>query len=111
MRCCVEHPAAAGECFLVHDGKVLSTPELIRTLAGFMDRPARLFSVPPPLLRGALTLVGRGDAFERLGASLELDDRHLRRTLGWQPFWSQEDGLRLTAEWFNASTDLTNGTS
>jgi nucleoside-diphosphate-sugar epimerase len=108
---CVEHPAAAGECFLVHDGKVLSTPELIRTLAGLMDRPARLFSIPPPLLRGALTLVRRRDAYARLAASLELDDRHLRRTLGWQPFWSQEDGLRLTAEWFNASADLTNGTS
>ena len=108
---CAEHPDAAGGCFLVHDGKVLSTPELIRTLAGLMGRPARLFSVPPPLLRGALTLVRRGDAYERLAASLELDDQHLRRTLGWQPFWSQEDGLRLTAEWFNASADLTNGTS
>jgi nucleoside-diphosphate-sugar epimerase len=108
---CVEHPAAAGGCFLVHDGRALSTPELIRTLAGIMHRPARLFNVPPSLLRGALTLVRRGDAFERLAASLELDDRHLRRTLGWQPFWSQEDGLRLTAEWFNASADLTNGTS
>jgi nucleoside-diphosphate-sugar epimerase len=65
----------------------------------------------PPLLHGALTLLRRGDAYERLAASLELDDQHLRRTLGWQPFWSQEDGLRLTAEWFNASADLTNGTS
>jgi nucleoside-diphosphate-sugar epimerase len=111
IACCVEHPAAAGGCFLVHDGKALSTPDLIRTLAGIMDRPARLFNVPPSLLRGALTLVRRGDAFKRLAASLELDDRHLRRTLGWQPFWSQEDGLRLTAEWFNASADLTNGTS
>jgi nucleoside-diphosphate-sugar epimerase len=108
---CVEHPAAGGGCFFVHDGKALSTPELIRTLARIMNRPARLFSVPPSLLRGALTLVRHGDAYERLAASLELDDRLLRRTLGWQPFWSQEDGLRLTAEWFNASADLTNGTS
>jgi nucleoside-diphosphate-sugar epimerase len=109
--CCVEHPNAAGGCFLVHDGKVLSTPELIRKLAGFMRRPARLLNVPQSLLRGALTLVGRGDAYARLAASLELDDGHLRQTLGWQPFWSQEDGLRLTAEWFNASADSTNGTS
>jgi nucleoside-diphosphate-sugar epimerase len=111
IACCVEHPAAAGGCFLVHDGKALSTPELIQTLATIMDRPSRLFSVPPILLKLALKLVGRGDAYERLAASLEVDDRHLRRTLGWQPFWSQEDGLRLTAEWFNASADLTNGTS
>jgi nucleoside-diphosphate-sugar epimerase len=111
IACCVEHPAAAGGCFLVHDGKALSTPELIQTLATIMDRPSRLFSVPPILLKLALKLVGRGDAYERLAASLEVDDRHLRRTLGWQPFWSQEDGLRLTAEWFNASADLTNDTS
>ncbi|EWY41335.1 NAD-dependent dehydratase [Skermanella stibiiresistens SB22] len=102
---CVEHPAAPGHRFLVHDGTALSTPDLIRTLARALGRPARLFAVPPALLGAALRLIGRGDAFDRLAASLELDDRAIRDTLGWQPFWSQEDALRVTAEWFNASAD------
>ncbi len=100
---CAEHRGAPGHRFLVHDGTVLSTPDLIRAIARALGRPARLFDVPPSLLRTALNLIGRGDAFDRLAASLELDDRAIRGTLGWQPFWSQEDALRVTAEWFNAS--------
>lgn len=100
---CVEHRDAPGHRFLVHDGPVLSTPDLIRALARALGRPARLFGVPPPLLGAAFSLIGRRDAFDRLAASLELDDRAIRKSLGWQPNWSQEDALRLTAEWFNAA--------
>ena len=35
---CVDHPAAAGQTFLVSDGQDLSTPELIRQLADAMDK-------------------------------------------------------------------------
>ncbi|QQP92284.1 NAD-dependent epimerase/dehydratase family protein [Skermanella sp. TT6] len=101
---CVEHRDAPGRRFLVHDGPVLSTPDLIRAIARALGRPARLFGVPPPLLGAAFGLIGRGDAFDRLAASLELDDRAIRKTLGWEPLWSQEDALRTTAEWFNAAT-------
>jgi nucleoside-diphosphate-sugar epimerase len=100
---CVEHSHAPGHSFVIHDGAALSTPGLIRALASALDRPARLFNVPPALLEAALTLLGRREVFERLAASLEVDDSDLRRTLGWQPLWSQDDGLRLTAEWFIAS--------
>lgn len=100
---CAEHRDAPGHRFLVHDGTVLSTPDLIRAIARSLGRPARLFGVPPSLLGAALKLIGRGDAFDRLAASLELDDRAIRKTLGWQPLWSQEDALRVTAEWFNAA--------
>lgn len=44
IRLCVEHPAAAGQTFLVDDGQPVSTPDLIRAVAHAMGRPARLLS-------------------------------------------------------------------
>ena len=92
----LRHPGAAGETFMVGDGETVSTPELIRKIAGFVGRPARLFSFPPPLLRLAATLLGQGDRARRLLDSLELDDRKIRDQLGWQPPFSLDQGLALT---------------
>ncbi|MDP3041580.1 MAG: hypothetical protein Q8N62_02440 [Candidatus Omnitrophota bacterium] len=38
---CVEHPKAAGETFLVSDGQDVSTPDLIRMIAGGMKTRGR----------------------------------------------------------------------
>jgi nucleoside-diphosphate-sugar epimerase len=86
---CVESPAAAGKLFQVADGEPVSTPELCRAIGRALGRPARLFSFPPPLL-----------PFGKLTGSLEVDDRELRRELGWRPPFSFEEGLRATAEWY-----------
>ncbi len=42
IRVCAEHPAAAGQTFLLDDGEPVSTPELVRAVAHAMGRPARL---------------------------------------------------------------------
>ena len=39
---CVQHPAAAGQVFLVADGEDLSTPELLRKVAQALNKQARL---------------------------------------------------------------------
>lgn len=82
---CLDHPAAAGETFLVSDGEDLSTPELIRHIAVALGRPARLFPVPSSLLRLGGALVGRGDDVERLLGDFVVDTSHIVRTLGWAP--------------------------
>ena len=43
----LDHPAAAGETFMVSDGEDLSTPELVRRIARALGKPARLVPVPP----------------------------------------------------------------
>lgn len=74
--------------FLVSDGEAVSTPQLCREIGEALGRPARLFRFPSSLLP------------EKLSASLEVDDSHIRRTLGWKPPFTREQGLRLTAEWY-----------
>ena len=92
--CCVEHPLAAGQTFLVSDGEDLSTPELVRRLAQAMGRPARLFPMPPQVLRMAGQLTGKLAEVDRLLSSLQVDIQHTCETLDWAPPVSVGEGLR-----------------
>jgi nucleoside-diphosphate-sugar epimerase len=97
---CLTHPAAANRTYLVSDGEDVSTPELIRLLAGHMGRPARLLPVPPELLEMAGKLVGKGAAVQRLLGSLAVDSTRIRRELDWQPPFTLNEGLAETVRWY-----------
>jgi nucleoside-diphosphate-sugar epimerase len=99
---CLEHPAAAGETFLVDDGEPVSTAQLVREIGDALHRPARLLPIPPRFLRVAAAMFGRGEDAERLVGNLVVDSSRVRRTLGWSPPHSREDGLAATAAWFRA---------
>lgn len=94
------HPAAPGGTFLLRDDRDIGAPQLAREIARRLGRPARLFPVPPQLLRLAAATIGRGDAAERLIASLTIDDGATRERLGWQPARSLAEGLDVTCRWF-----------
>ena len=96
IRLCVEHPAAAGQTFLLDDGEPVSTPELIRAVARAMGRPARLLAVPVGLLELAGALLGKRAAVARLTGSLYVDSSFIRSHLGWVPPYSMAAGLAET---------------
>jgi nucleoside-diphosphate-sugar epimerase len=91
---CLEHPAAANETFLVSDGEDLSTPDLIRRMARAMNHPARLLPVPVWALQAGASLLGKGDAVQRLCGNLQVDISKARSLLGWVPPVSVDEGLR-----------------
>jgi UDP-glucose 4-epimerase len=102
IRLCIEHPAAAGQTFLLDDGQAVSTPELIRALAHAMGRPARLLAVPVTVLELAGTLLGKRAAVARLAGSLYVDSSAIRSRLGWTPPNTLQQGLAATvADWQN----------
>ncbi len=104
---------AGSGLYFVSDGHDLSTPELVRAVAAALGRRARLVNVPPALF----TLAGRiGDrlsalipvpvtsgAVRRLQDSLTVDITRIRAALGYQPPYTVEQGLALTAQWYRAS--------
>lgn len=96
IRLCIEHPAAAGQTFLIDDGRPVSTPELVRAVARALGRPARLLPVPPGVLAFAGALVGKRAAVARLTGSLWVDSSLIRDRLGWTPPYSMADGLAAT---------------
>jgi nucleoside-diphosphate-sugar epimerase len=97
---CIEEPAAAGEIFMVSDGEDVSTPELIRRIAEFMGRPARLINVPESLLRFGEILLGRSGEVDRLCGSLQVDITKAKRMLNWEPPLNIDDGLKKTVDWY-----------
>ena len=97
---CTKHPAAANQIFLVSDGEDLSTAQLLKRLGVAMGRPARLFYLPPLLLKLGATLLNKLDICQRLCGSLQLDIVKTEQLLGWTPSVSLGEGLRRAAEGF-----------
>ena len=91
---CITHPQAANHTFLVSDGHDLSTTELVRGMAQAGGVPARLLPVPVWALRAGASLLGRGDAVQRLCGNLQVDITKARSLLGWVPPVSVQEGLR-----------------
>lgn len=100
--CCLDHPAAANQVFLVSDGEDLSTTELLRRLAVALQRPARLLPVPQRWLQFMAVMLGRSDMGQRLCGSLSVDIGKARELLGWAPPFSSDQILRQTAVYFLA---------
>jgi len=91
---CITHPQAANQTFLVSDGQDLSTAELVRGMARAAGVPARLLPLPVWALQAGASLLGRGDAVQRLCGNLQVDISKARQFLGWVPPVSVDEGLR-----------------
>ena len=91
---CITHPQAANQTFLVSDGQDLSTTELVRGMAQAAGVPARLLPVPVWALQAGASLLGKGEAVQRLCGNLQVDISKARNLLGWVPPVSVSEGLR-----------------
>jgi nucleoside-diphosphate-sugar epimerase len=94
---CATHPAAANQLFLLADGDDVSTPDMIRCIARGLGQPARLWRVPPALLKFGATLLGRTRISQSLCDSLQVDASRVRRMLGWSPAVRTADGIAASA--------------
>jgi len=98
---CAEHPTARGP-FLFGDEETIPTPELVARIARALGRPARLFSVPPSVLRLAGAITGHRGEIQRLTGNLVIDTSRARRLLDWRPPYTLDEGLADTARWFKS---------
>lgn len=99
---CMHHPAAANQTFLVSDGEDLSTADLLRRMGAALGHPARLFYLPPSLLKLGAQVVNKPGIHQRLCGSLQLDITNTRQRLGWAPPVPVDEALRRAAEGFLA---------
>lgn len=96
IRVCATHPKAPGRAFLVSDGDDMSTPALLMNVAQALNKPLRLFSVPPRMLDLVGSMTGRRAAVQRLRGSLQVDISQTRNLLGWEPVVTTRQGLAAT---------------
>lgn len=92
--CCLSHPAAVNQAFLVSDGNDLSTTQLLRVAGKAMNRPARLIAVPAKLLQLGAMLLGEQALAQRLLGSLQVDISKTCELLDWKPPYTVEEGLK-----------------
>jgi nucleoside-diphosphate-sugar epimerase len=97
---CVDHPQAAGNTFLVSDGKDLSIAELLQCMSNAMNKPSRLFSVPLWMLNILAGITGKKQEYRRLCGSLQVDISKSKRDLGWTPPIQVEEGVMQTVDWY-----------
>ncbi|WP_224703648.1 NAD-dependent epimerase/dehydratase family protein [Devosia aquimaris] len=97
---CIINPAAAGHTFLAADGESLSTSGLLTAIGASMNKPARLFWVPPELIGLVARVAGRYGQYQRLFGTLEVSIAENKTILGWAPPQSSIDGLRDTVAAF-----------
>ena len=95
---CLNHPAAAGQTFLVSDGEDVSTTELLRRTAQAMGKKALLLPVPASVLELCATLLSKRAVAQRLCGSLQMDIAKTCRLLGWKPPLTLDQGLRKAVE-------------
>jgi len=97
IECCLTHPHAPREVFLVSDNHDLSTPELIRLLRKSLGKHSGLFPFPVSFLKLLGSITGKRRLIDRMLDSLQVNIEKSTRLLNWQPPFSVEQAL--TAMW------------
>ncbi len=94
--CCVHHPNAAHQTFLVSDDEDLSTTQLLRKIGDALGKPTLLLPLPTFMLHAAAKCLGKGKVAQQLLGSLQVDIEKTKAMLNWKPPVSVDDALRKT---------------
>lgn len=98
VTCCLTHPMAANQHFLVSDGHDLSTPDLVKQLAMAAGQVPRLPRVPVALLKFLAAILGKSSVMSRLSDNLQVDISKAQALLGWHPVMTVNQGLQTLGE-------------
>jgi nucleoside-diphosphate-sugar epimerase len=91
--CCISHPRAVNQTFLVSDGQDLSTPELVKSLGALAGLSPWMPSISVSVLKRFAALLGRQSSIDRLSENLQVDISRARSLLDWVPPFSVSQGL------------------
>ena len=80
------------ERFIVTDREHVSTSEFIEAVGTALRRPARLFPLPPRLLRWGMLMARYPDLLDSTLGSLEVNPNKVRAA-GWQPPFTMDEAL------------------
>ncbi len=102
---CISHPRAANETFLISDGQDVSTPELLRKVARYLERPSHLLPMPVGLLNMGAKLLGKEQMAQQLLGDLAVNSNKARQMLEWKPPYTVDEELAHTAVWYRTVTE------
>ncbi len=94
--CCINHPRAANQTFLISDDHDVSTAELCQCLAKSYRKHAFLLPIPERGIRWLCSLLGKRSIAMRICGSLVVDISKAKSDLGWVPPYKFEEGIHAT---------------
>ncbi len=92
--CCIDHPDARNEVFLVSDGQDLSTTELIKLIRRYQPGKARLIKFPEPVLFWLGKILSKEAEIQRLCGCLQVDITKNKQLLDWEPVVSVNQAIQ-----------------
>ncbi|MCP5160063.1 MAG: NAD-dependent epimerase/dehydratase family protein [Hahellaceae bacterium] len=93
---CLGHPQAAGQTFLVADGKEgMSTPALIKAMSHALGLRPFLIPVPEGLLKALASWTGKSALYSRLCGDLNVDISFACTQLQWMPPFSVSEQMGM----------------
>ena len=108
--------ATLGAAFYASHPEVVTSRQLVQTIATAMGRSARVIPLPRWLAEGALTITGasarltgkatlltRDKAHEFFAAAWTCDPSHLEKATGWHATHDLAAGTRATADWYRSA--------
>jgi len=95
---CIDHPNAGNQIFLASDDNDVSTPELFSIMVKAYGKQPRLININTHFLKFFAGLAGKKNMIERLCGDLSVDIWHTKRTLGWAPIVSVDQGIKKCIE-------------
>lgn len=98
IECCLTHPNAQREIFLVSDDDDVSTPKLIKIIRNAQNRRSGLFPFPLSILKLFSALCFRLNQMARLTESLQVNIEKTKRLLQWTPPYNVAASIKLMLE-------------
>lgn len=92
--CCIEHPKAKNQAFVVADKEYISTPDLIKYLRQGMGLSPMIFPFPTMVMEWMCRILGKQATYNQLSCSLQINCSKAQELLNWQPKSSTIDNLR-----------------
>ena len=105
IACCVTHPKAPGNLFLVSDDDDISTSVLIKKIRKIMKKSTFLIPFPLQFLKLFCKIIGKSNDLESLINPLQIDCSKTKQVLGWKPLTSFDEGLLKTVKWYLKNND------
>jgi nucleoside-diphosphate-sugar epimerase len=95
---CTTHPKAANETFLISDDEIVSTKDLLVSLAEAQNKKLLLLPIPLGLLKLLFRMFGKHILYTKVCGSLFLDMTKAKSLLGWKPPYSFKQGIAKTIQ-------------
>ncbi|MBA6326397.1 SDR family oxidoreductase [Colwellia sp. MB02u-6] len=103
---CINNTNAANQTFLISDDDDLSTKAFVQGLSRALGKCSFMLPVPNTVFSLAGKILGKTAIIDRLCGSLQVDIKHTKNTLNWQPPYSVEQGFAATAKAFKKQLAL-----